>query len=352
MKIKYLVYTFLLAGIIGFIAYRISANSAKNGDSKEKDGKSKPVSVTGIIVHPQTFDNKLSLSGSLEANEQVEIRSEVSGIVEKIYFQEGSNVSKGQVLFKVNDIELRAQLRQMATKESLAAENERRAKLLLQKEAISQEEYDIARADYRSAQSQSQLIRAQISKTSVRAPFSGKIGLRSISPGTYITPAILVAKLVNIGKLKITFSIPEKYASQVKTDTYLTFTVAGSRDEYTAKVYAIEPGVEVATRTLQVRAIAENRDGKLLPGTFANVELPLDIIMDAIVVPTEAIIPVQNGKKVFISNNGQAKEVMVETATRTDESILVLSGLKAGDTLLTSGVMALKDETPVKVKIK
>lgn len=351
MKIKYLVYTLLLVGIGGFIAYRISSNSAKNENSKDK-GKNKAMNVSGIVVEPQTFDNNLSLSGSIEANEQVEIRSEVSGIVEGIYFQEGSNVSKGQVLFKVNDLELKAQLRQTATKEGLASENERRAKLLLQKEAISQEEYDIARADLRSAQAQSELIKAQIAKTSVRAPFSGKIGLRSISPGTYITPTILVAKLVNTGKLKITFSIPEKYANQVKTNTILTFMVAGSDEKYTAKVYAIEPEVAIATRTLQVRAIAENRDGKLLPGTFANVELPLDIIRDAIVVPTEAIIPVQNGKKVFISSNGQAKEVMVETATRTDATILVLSGLKAGDTVITSGVMSLKDEIPVKVKVK
>lgn len=352
MKIKYLVYTLLLVGIGGFIAYRISTNISKNDDSKDKNGKDKTMSVSGIVAKPQTFDNNLSLSGSIEANEQVEIRSEVSGIVESIYFQEGSNVSKGQVLFKVNDLELRAQLRQMATREGLASENERRAKLLLQKEAISQEEYDIARADLKSAQAQSQLIKAQIAKTSVRAPFSGKIGLRSISPGTYITPTILVAKLVNTGKLKITFSIPEKYANQVKSNTILTFTVSGSDDKYTAKVYAIEPEVAVATRTLQVRAIAENRDGKLLPGTFANVELPLDIIKDAIVVPTEAIIPVQNGKKIFISSNGQAKEVMVETATRTDATILVLSGLKAGDTVITTGVMSLKDETPVKVKVK
>jgi membrane fusion protein (multidrug efflux system) len=352
MKIKHLVYALLIIGIIGFIGYRISANSAKNEEGKDKGGKDKPLNVNGIIATPQTFDNNLSLSGSIEANEQVEIRSEVSGIVERIYFQEGSNVSKGQVLFKVNDIELRAQLRQMTTKEGLASENERRAKLLLQKEAISQEEYDIARADLKSAQSQSQLIKAQISKTSVRAPFSGKIGLRSISPGTYITPTVLVAKLVNIGKLKITFSIPEKYANQIRSNTQITFTVTGSDQKYTAKVYAIEPEVAIATRTLQVRAIAENRDGKLLPGTFANVELPLDIIKDAIVVPTEAIIPVQNGKKVFISSNGQAKEVMVETATRTDASILVLSGLKAGDTIITTAVMALKNETPVKVKIK
>jgi membrane fusion protein (multidrug efflux system) len=117
-------------------------------------------------------------------------------------------------------------------------------------------------------------------------------------------------------------------------NSYLSFKVSGSTKDYSAKVYAIEPEVEVATRTLRVRAIAENKDGKLLPGTFANVELPLDIIKDAIVVPTEAIIPVQNGKKIFIFEKGMAKEIMVETATRTDASILVLSGLKAGDTLL------------------
>ena len=352
MKIKYLVYGLLLLGLAAFITYRITENKSENNESKDKGGKNRPMSVNGIVVQPETFENKLSLSGSLEANEQVEIRSEVSGIVEGIYFNEGSNVSKGQTLLKVNDIELRAQLGQATTKENLAAENERRAKLLLQKEAISQQEYDVARADFKSAQSQSQLIRAQISKTTVRAPFSGKIGLRSISAGTYITPTVLVAKLVNIGKLKITFSIPEKYASQVKLNTELTFTVAGSEQNYTATVYAIEPEVAVATRTLQVRAIAENKDGKLLPGTFANVELPLDIIKDAITIPTEAIVPVQNGKKVFISSQGKAKEIMVETATRTESSVLVLSGLKAGDTVLTTGVMSLKKDTPVKVKIK
>lgn len=352
MKIKYLVYTLLAVGIIGFIGYRINSNSSKGGDSKNPKGKSKSITVNGIVVKYETFDNNLSLSGSIEANEQVEIRSEVSGIVEGIYFQEGSFVNKGQVLFKVNDIELRAQLRQTSTKEGLAAENERRAKLLLQKEAISQEEYDLARADLKSAQAQSQLIQAQIAKTSVRAPFSGKIGLRSISPGTYITPAILVTKLVNTGKLKITFSIPEKYASQVKTNTTISFKVAGSQNRYSAKIYAIEPEIAVATRTLQVRAIAENKDGKLLPGTFADVELPLDIIKNAIVVPTEAIIPIQNGKKIFITTNGLAKEIMIETATRTETSVLVLSGLKEGDTVLTNGVMALKNDDPVKVIVK
>ena len=352
MKIKYFVYALLFVGLGGFIVYRISANSSKNESPKAGAGKASSMTVEGIVAKTETFDNNLSLSGSIEANEQVEIRSEVSGIVESINFKEGSFVSKGQLLFRVNDAELRALLRQAMTKQGLASENERRANLLLKKEAISQEEYEIARAEFKSTQSQSQLIQAQIAKTAVRAPFYGKIGLRNISPGTYITPAILVANLVNITKLKITFSIPEKYATQVKANGTLSFTVSGSTEKFTAKVYAVEPSVDANTRTLQVRAIAENSHGKLLAGTYANVELPLDIIKNAILIPTEAVVPVQNGKKVFILKNGKAKETMVETATRTDASILVLSGLQAGDTIITSGVMSLKQDAAVKVNIK
>ena len=240
MKIKYFIYAIIILGIGAFITYRIVENKSETANPKVKDEKGKMMIVDGIVAKTQIFNNYLSLSGSIEANEQVEIRSEVSGIVESINFQEGSFVSKGQLLFKVNDSELRAQLRQASTKQGLASENERRASLLLKKEAISQEEYDISVADFKSSQSQSQLIQAQIAKTSIRAPFSGKIGLRSISPGTYITPTVLVANLVNISKLKITFSIPEKYATQIKKNSNLTFTVTGSNTKYSAKIYAIE----------------------------------------------------------------------------------------------------------------
>ena len=352
MKIKNIVILQLIISIGELIAYRITKNSDKSNTEKEKGDKKPPISVSTIVAESKDFSNALSISGSIEANEQVEIRSEVSGIVENIAFKEGSNVSKGQLLFKVNDIELRAQLAQATTRQNLASENERRAKLLLQKEAISQEEYDIASADFRTAQSQSQLIRAQVAKTSVRAPFSGKIGLRYISPGTYITPTTLIAKLVSTNPIKITFSIPEKYASDIKLNSEITFTVSSLPEKYTAKIYALEPGIETDTRTLNIRAIAQNSNGKLLPGTFANVEMPLKTIKDAIIIPTEAIVPVQNGKKVFIANNGKAKSVMVETLARTDKDVVITSGLKIGDTIITTGVMSLKDDADIKIKIK
>lgn len=353
MKIKHIVYALIVLGIGALIYYRIHENKKqKQGQGNGPGGgKKPPMGVSAIVVQPQSFSNTLSLSGSIEANEQIEVRSEVSGIAEKIYFAEGAKVAKGQVLLKVNDVELRAQLGEARTRQGLTAENARRAKLLFEKEAISREEYDIATADYKTAQAQTQLVNAQLAKTSIRAPFSGTIGLRNISPGTYVTPETLITTLVNSGQVKITFSIPEKYATQMKAGSQITFTVAGTTDIYRAKVYALEPAVEVATRTLRVRALAENPDGKLLPGTFANVSLPLEKINDALLVPTEAIVPVQDGKKVFLAVNGKAKEVKVQTATRTDKDILVLDGLKAGDTVITTGVLTLKDDAPVKVKV-
>lgn len=349
MKIKSISLILLSATLLVLIGYRIVSNSSNSENNNKTGDKKTPMEVNAIIINENDFANTISLSGSIEANETVEIKSEISGIVEKIYFTEGTNVSKGQVLVKVNDIELRAQLSQAKTRQNLASENERRAKLLLQKEAISQEEYDIASAEYRSLKAQTQLIQAQIAKTTIRAPFSGKIGLRNISPGSYVTPSLLITNLVNTNQLKITFSIPEKHASQVKINSTIKFKVAGTPDEFEAKIYALEPSIDISTRTLQVRAVTENKNNKLFPGTYADIKLPLDVVKNAILIPTEAIIPIQNGKKVFVSKNNIATEKIIITDTRTENTILVTEGLNKGDTLITSGVMSLKADTPVKI---
>ena len=352
MKIKTISITLISLALLGLIGYRITKNSSESEKNDKKGDKKPPLSVTAIVVSSKDFSNAISLSGSIEANENVEIRSEVSGIVEKISFSEGTQVSKGQVLLKVNDIELRAQLSQAITRQKLASENERRAKLLLEKEAISQEEYEIASAEFRSLKAQTQLIQAQIAKTTIRAPFSGKIGLRNISPGTYVTPTTLITKLVSSGQVKISFSIPEKYASEIESNSSITFTIPNNPQKFSAKIYAIEPEIETTTRTLKIRAIADNSNGKLLPGTFATIELSLKNIKDAIVIPTEAVVPIQDGKVVYIANKKKKKEVKIETLARTSKDVVVTSGIKSGDTLLTSGVMSLKDEADIKVKVK
>ena len=310
-----------------------------------------PTRVNGIVVKAESFANNLSVSGSVEANEQVQLRSEIPGLITGIYFKEGSFVKRGQLLVKINDRELQAQLSQALTKQKLAAQSEYRAKMLLQKEAISKEEYDVALADLSSLKSQTQVIRAQLSKTRITAPFSGKIGLRNVSTGEYLTPTTTIANLVSINPVKIMFSVPEKYAGQINLNSKLDFSVAGSTRTYSANIYAIEPSIDMNTRTLQIKARADNPSGQILPGSFAKIDLPLSNVKDALLIPSEAIIPVLKGKKVFISSHGKAKEVMVETGQRTDKSVLITSGLTVGDTVLTTGMMSLKPEMSVIINI-
>ena len=358
MKKRYIIYAVFALGLAYLVYYRIKENknvegkgAGATGQGKGGGGKSAALVVDGIVVKPTSFNNDLEVTGAIEANESVVLRSEIAGLVTGIYFKEGTNVTKGSVLVKINDRDIQAQLQEAVTRQKLSGTNENRAKQLLSKGAISQEEYDTSLADSRSLQSQSQLVRAQLAKATIRAPFSGRIGLRSISEGTYLTPTTVIANLVSTNPIKITFSIPEKYAGQIKTGSSITFTTDGSSKENTGKVYAIEPGINAATRTLQIRALAQNADNALLPGSFAKIKLALNTLQDAILIPNQAVVPVLKGKIVYIQKNGKAQEVKVEAGTRTDENIVITSGLKVGDTVLTTGSMALKQDAPVKVHL-
>jgi membrane fusion protein (multidrug efflux system) len=280
------------------------------------------------------------------------VRSEVSGLVRQIYFTEGSNVSAGDLLVKIDDKELVAQLSQANTKEKLASEVEARAKKLLKVEAISIEEYDNVSAELKSLKAQTQLIRAQISRTEIRAPFGGKIGLRNISNGAYVNPTTDIANLISINPIKIAFSVPEKYAQMVAVGSSIQFTISGNTKIFNAQVYAKEPAIDVATRTLVLKAKSDNSNNELIPGSFANINLTLQKLKNAILIPTGAVIPVLKGKQIYVFRDGKAKAIVIKSDIRTDENILVTEGLQVGDTVITTGIMAIKDNAPVKVKIK
>lgn len=354
MKKRYIVYVLLLAGFAYLIVHRIAANKkiAGNNTSKgAKNGGGKPVATDGVVIQTENFTGKLELSGSLEANEAVVLRSEISGLVTDINFKEGHLVSKGQLLVKINDRDVQAQLRQAQTKQDLSAVTENRAKQLLAKGAISQEEYDMALADWQTLKSQTQLVKAQLAKTAIIAPFSGRVGLRQISVGEYVTPATAIANLSNTNPIKLTFSIPERYAGTVKTGTRLTFKTDGSNKDFEATVYAVEPGIDMQTRTWRLRALAQNPKNELLPGTFATISLPTNTIANAILIPSEAIVPVLTGKSVFLAKNGKAEQINIETGTRTANRVVVTKGIDVGDTVLTTGLLAVRPGTPVKVKL-
>lgn len=308
-----------------------------------------PVAVNVMIVKDTTISNNIDVTGTIDANEKVNLISEVAGRITGIYFTEGSHVNKGQLLVKVNDQDLVASLKQNAFQIQLAKQNENRNKQLLQKEAISQVEYETSLTSLNTLNAQADMIKAQIAKTELRAPFSGTIGLRNVSPGGYLSPNTAIATLVNIDPAKITFSVPEKYQALIKPGSKISFNVASSRDEVKAAVYAIEPAIDVNSRTITVRAKAPNPKGLLKAGSFAKINLALDQIPKTIMLPTEAVTADIKGSKVFIYENGVAVPRSVTTDLRTDAQIQITDGLKPGDSVVVSAIMQMRPKAQLRL---
>jgi membrane fusion protein (multidrug efflux system) len=310
--------------------------------SGQTGGRGAKLSVDALIIKPALLDNKLNVTGSVLPNESLELKSEVSGKITSILFREGKQVRKGELLVQTNDDEIEAQLEKQKYNRKLNEDNEFRQRKLLEKDAISQEEYDNALNRFKTTEADIRLLETQLAKTKIQAPFDGVIGLRFVSEGAYISPSTIIATLYNISPAKIEFAVPSRYSSQVAPGKKIRFTIENDLKLYDGEVYAIEPRIDPDTRTLKLRALAENKQGNLLPGQFVKVEVILGSISNALLVPTEAVIPEQAGKKVFILENGKAKEVFVETGIRTANSLEILTGLKANDTLLTTGILQLK----------
>jgi membrane fusion protein (multidrug efflux system) len=312
-------------------------------------GRGGKLSVDAIVIKPAPLDNKLNVTGSVLPNESLELKSEVSGKIISIQFREGKQVKKGDLLIQMNDDEIKALLEKQRYNQKLNEDNEFRQRKLLEKDAISQEEYDNALNRLNTTVADIRLLEAQLAKTRIQAPFDGVIGLRFVSEGAYISPNNVIATLYNISPAKLEFAVPSRYSTQVAPGKKIRFTIESDLQVYEGQVYAIEPRIDPSTRTLNIRAMAENRQGHLLPGQFVKVELILESVSNAILVPTEAVIPEQEGKKVFILENGKAKEVFIETGIRTANSLEVLSGLKANDTLLTTGILQLRPGMDVQI---
>jgi membrane fusion protein (multidrug efflux system) len=305
--------------------------------------------VEAIIIQPARFDNKLNVTGSVLANESLELKSEISGQVTQIAFREGKSVKQGELLLRMDDEELRAQLLKAKYNQKLNQDNEVRQRKLLQKEAISQEEYDNSLNRLNTSLADVKVLEAQLAKTRIEAPFEGVIGLRYISQGAYISPNTVIATLYNINPAKIEFTVPSRYSAQVQPGLMVRFTVENDTSAYDGTVYAVEPRIDPETRTLRIRAMAENSQNRLLPGQFVKVELVLRTVTDAILVPTEAVVPELSGHKVFVKRGPKAREIRVETGIRTSRELEILSGLKTGDTLVTTGILQLRDGLDIAV---
>ncbi|MCB0666091.1 MAG: efflux RND transporter periplasmic adaptor subunit [Saprospiraceae bacterium] len=306
-----------------------------------------PVNI--YIAEETVTDNTIYSSGTIVPNEEVELKAEVSGRLVDLHINEGSYVKKGQLIAKLNDQDLLAQLKKIDYEEELASQIEARQKKLLDIDAISKEEYDQAMNRVNTLGADKELLHVQLEKTEVRAPFSGYIGFKNISEGAYITPSVSIATLVQSNPVKIDFSIPEKYANDISVGQNVIFEVDGTDDKFSARVLAVDPKVDEDLRTLKIRALTDNGLGLLKPGMFVRVSVPLGS-RESIMIPTEAIVPVLKGKVVYLMRGGIAEEVGVKTGVRTDRSIQVLDGIGIGDSVIVSALMSMKPKLPVTVQ--
>jgi membrane fusion protein (multidrug efflux system) len=334
-----------------FIIPRIGSPDRESAGNKRSTGQSANTSfsVKGLIVSMQDISNEISSIGTALASEEVEIKSETTGRVTNISFKEGSFVSKGQLLVKINDSELQAQLSKAKSRLKLLQDREERQRVLYEKQLSSKEDYDVALNELNALRSDIELLNVQISKTEIRAPFSGKIGIRNISEGAYVSPSTVIANLQNLSQIKIDFTIPEKYATLIKQNDNIKFRPVNEKEYLNGKVYAIEPKINRATRTILVRGIYSNAGNKVIPGSFLDVKLELQKIKNAVLIPSYALIHDIKGEMIFQYKGGRAIQQMVETALRTESNVQVTSGIKPGDTIITSGILQLKNNIKVNI---
>jgi membrane fusion protein, multidrug efflux system len=344
LSLKYL--SFIIPLLVVF-----SCNSKREEAPKAKV----PMMVRSdaYIIKASSVSDKIEIPGSLLPYETTEIHPEVAGKIVKLNITDGQLVSKGRLLVKLFDGDLQAQLHKLVVQLQIAEKTEQRSQALLKINAISQQDYDLSVLQVNTTKADMQIIRASIEKTEIRAPFSGKIGFKNVSIGAYVSPTTVICTLDIINQLKLEFSVPEKYNSKVAIGQTVTFNVENSPKTYSAKVIATEVGITENTRSFKVRAVVESVDKFISPGVFAKVKFDMGTDNNAIMIPTQAIIPGARDKKVAIYRDSVANFQVVTTGVRDSANVQILSGLKVGDTILTSGLLSIKPGSKVMInKVK
>lgn len=315
-------------------------------------GNTGPLLAEIYQVTAAPFARTVSTVGTLRANEAVVLVPELSKRLAEIVVQEGSEVAKGDLLFKLDDSDLQATMREIEEKLNLATANKDRVATLLPKKAISRQEYDISTSGLAVLEAQRNTQAVAISKTEIRAPFAGRVGVREVSEGAYVSPATPLITLQDVSHIKVDFPLPERYSGDVRSGQKFTFTVAGNGEVFEGKVTVVEPAIDAATRSLRVRGVCDSPKG-LLPGGFAEVTLTLDGETRGFLVPSQAIVPSQRGSGVYVIKSGKADLVPVETGIRTEDQVQVLSGLAEGDRVATTNLLRMRpglEVIPVKTK--
>ena len=303
--------------------------------------------VDYVIVRPQSIAQQIRVTGSLLAAESAVLSAQMAGLVRDIHFREGQRVSKGQLLVTLDDRQLKARLEKLDAQLATAQVDLDRKKQLLAIQGIPQAEVDAAELQLATLRADRQELEVMLDYAHIRAPFAGVVGLRNVSPGAYLTPGDPVVQLVQLDPLRLEFNVPERYAAQIRTGQEVRFQLADAQESYLAKVYATEPAINEDTRALRIRARVPNSGGKLLAGAFTEIALTLDSVPNALLVPTEALIPRLNEQILYRVQGGAIEEVIVESGIRLARQVEVRSGLEPGDTVMVSGLLQAESGLPV-----
>jgi len=308
---------------------------------------SPPIAVEVYTVVPEAFEVQVPATGTLLARESVEIVSELGRRLVKVRAEEGRSVRAGDVLFELDSADLRAELNKAAVQARLARVTLERTEKLASEGLANQQELDLARGRTDELSAERELLQVTLDKTLIRAPFSGRLGLRRVSEGAWLSPNLVLSTLQDTSSLKLDFTLPERYASAVSQGSAFRFRVEGKGESFTGKITALEPLVDVATRSLRVRGRVEGNAG-LMPGSAASIELPLRVER-ALLVPSIALIPGVDGRRVYLADHGVVRSVLVEVGIRAGDRAQLLSGIAAGDQVITSNLLRLREGAPVTV---
>ncbi|HEY5918243.1 MAG TPA: efflux RND transporter periplasmic adaptor subunit [Chryseolinea sp.] len=337
---------------VSVIVLAFSSCNSKKEPQTSGGGARRPqgiLQVDGFVVRERPISEKIEVPGSLFPFEETQLRAEVGGRVVQLNIQEGGNVAKGTVLVKLFDQDLQAQLKKLQVQLQIKDKTQERSAELLKINGISQQDYDLSALDVENLKADIEATRIAISKTEIRAPYNGRVGLRNFSLGSYVSPNDIITTIRQVDRLKLEFSVPEKYAKEIVKGYSVSFRVDGGDQYHSATVIATENSVDQNTRTLRIRAQVSATHRELVPGVFAKVNLQLGKDDKALMIPTQAVIPAARNKQVILFRKDSALYTVVETGVRDSVFVQIVSGLKVGDTVVTSGLMAIRPNAKIKI---
>ncbi|MEO6107793.1 MAG: efflux RND transporter periplasmic adaptor subunit [Cyclobacteriaceae bacterium] len=336
---------FLLSCMVIFTSCGDKKKAPVSGGQRQQG----PLLVDAFLVQLSSVSENIEVPGTLFPFEETQIRGEIGGRIVELNIREGTMVKKGTLLVKIFDRDLQAQLKKLQVQLRINEKTEERNQELLKINAISQQDYDLSSLNVENLRADIESVKISISKTEIRAPYSGTMGLRNISLGSYISPSDIVATIRQVDQLKLEFSIPEKYAKEIGRGYAVKFKVDGGEQEHYATVMATENSVDQNTRNLKVRAAVKENHPELIPGIFAKVNLQLGKNSKALKVPSQAIIPNVRNKQVIVLRKDSVLFTIVETGIRDSAFVQILNGLQVGDTVITTGLMAIRPSSRVKI---